>query len=67
MGGEKGDKMRCLACGKVIRSKDSIIHGYGPVCYQNIFGKDPREKQDKEKLQLDGQISVEDLITGSES
>ncbi len=66
MGEEKGDRMRCLACGKVIRSKESIINGYGPVCYQNIFGKDPREKKDK-KLQLDGQISVEDLITGNKS
>lgn len=59
--------MRCLACGRVIRSKESIINGYGPVCYQSIFGKDPREKRDREKLQLDGQINMEDLITETNS
>ena len=51
--------MPCLRQNNPVKRK---LNGYGPVCYQNIFGKDPQEKRDK-KLQLDGQISVVDLIT----
>ncbi|MCR5788637.1 MAG: DUF6011 domain-containing protein [Lachnospiraceae bacterium] len=59
--------MRCLACGKLLRARDSVINGYGPVCYQNIFGKDLKEKKrekDSERLQLPGQISMEEMLLG---
>jgi YbbR domain-containing protein len=31
-----GDTFHCKRCGRIIKNKDSIIHGYGPVCWSKI-------------------------------
>lgn len=30
---------RCIACGRPLKDTDSVIRGYGPKCYEEIFGK----------------------------
>lgn len=31
-----GDTFNCKRCGRNIKNPDSIIHGYGPVCWTKV-------------------------------
>lgn len=31
--------MKCLVCGRKLKNPRSINIGYGPICYQKLYGK----------------------------
>ena len=37
--------MICIACKRRLRSPESIKVGYGPICYERLFGKRNRKKK----------------------
>jgi hypothetical protein len=63
--------MQCSLCGRRLKSSDSIEVGYGPVCYQKVFGSSKRTKSGETLLSADeipyydipGQMSLEDFLT----
>ncbi len=67
--------MKCLSCGREIRNQDSIRIGYGPVCYERLFGKrdgqkgQPKQKDGSENRQekdIPGQMTLTDFFTSSD-
>ncbi len=64
--------MRCAKCGKLIRNPESVRAGYGPVCYEKLFGKQPEIRGpncrtgESDDDDIPGQMSIEDLIGGAD-
>lgn len=52
--------MQCNLCGRRLKSSDSIEIGYGPVCYQKVFGSSKRIKRG-EALQSADEIPYYDI------
>lgn len=62
--------MKCLICGRKLRSPQSRECGYGPVCYKKVFGNalytgnqhGPFFNGKISDCELPGQISMEDYM-----
>lgn len=59
---------RCKACGRRLTDPESKALGYGPECYESIFGKQEKTKRSAdmspadERPVCDGQISMFDYL-----
>lgn len=40
---------RCLMCGRVLKSKNSIKLGYGSVCYKKLEEKRSKKNENKDE------------------
>ncbi len=62
--------MKCSICGRKLRNPNSMMLGYGPVCYRRKFGSTPhigRKAADvpaweRPDYNLPGQISIEEYL-----
>ena len=54
--------MICIACKRRLRSPESIKVGYGPTCYERLFGKRNRKKKRGKKDELPGQMNISDFL-----
>ena len=63
--------MKCSLCGRRLKNSKSMETGYGPVCYQKVFGRKygkiiSREEKDTLKsfqnYDVSGQMSIEDYL-----
>ena len=62
--------MKCAGCGRMLRSKSSIDTGYGPVCYQKVYGKPVRIRRSKSissdddfpYYDIPGQITMDEYL-----
>lgn len=62
----------CMECGRKLRSQQSKVTGYGPVCYKRVFGTSMRIRDGDSKTstvsddipyyEIPGQMSIEDFI-----
>ncbi len=64
-GVQEGKEMICLACGRLLRSQESRKIGYGPVCYEKLYGKKKRRKRFADRPKdIPGQMDITDFIRG---
>lgn len=63
--------MMCSVCGRRLKNPKSVETGYGPICYQKVFGKKrvkigSKKEKDPLKSFLDcdipGQMTIEDYL-----
>ena len=58
--------MNCKSCGRKLTSDESLEHGYGPVCYARIYGKQPKKKRKITDFWKDynvpGQITIDEWL-----
>lgn len=59
--------MICIACGRMLRSQESRKIGYGPVCYERLFGKRKKRKSKEdagrpEDEEIPGQMNISDFL-----
>ncbi len=69
--------MVCGKCGRILRDPESILRGYGPVCYGKIAPelkkiarkrkyKDNYDPMSEPDLQIPGQMELSDFIDMNE-
>lgn len=66
----------CMECGRKLRSAQSKEVGYGPVCYERVFGISLRIRDGNTKTyhalddipyyKIPGQMSIEDFLESVE-
>lgn len=75
-----GGKVKCGVCGRALRSAESILIGYGPVCYRRQFGSPaPKMKRSSSGgggsgksdgeipyYEIPGQMNIEDFLQSEE-
>ncbi len=61
--------MKCMACGRLLKSQQSKKLGYGPVCHKKIFGTSLRSSKKVAPLKFDipsydipGQMTLDDYL-----
>lgn len=63
--------MKCLICGRALRSPQSKKLGYGPICYRRAFGKTMKKMKTESvkevfnsfpSYDIPGQISIEEYL-----
>jgi len=66
--------MKCAVCGRELKNPESIRNGYGPVCYERLFGIPVQKKgekkggrrqsvEDDSSYDIPGQINLEDYLS----
>ncbi len=53
--------MTCSLCGRKLKNQKSREIGYGPVCYQRIFGSPPRRQRIRNRGEGGGDIPYYDI------
>lgn len=66
-----GDEtMKCMLCGRELKSQSSMEQGYGPVCYRKVYGN--KKNKNSEKIHnadscpvydIPGQMTIFDFIS----
>ena len=54
--------MTCIACRRRLRNPESIKAGYGPTCYERLFGKKLLKKRKGKKDGIPGQMNILDFL-----
>lgn len=63
--------MKCSVCGRRLRDPESMETGYGPICYQKVFGRKRvkmKSREGKDTLKsfpdydVPGQMTIEDYL-----
>lgn len=62
----------CMECGRKLKSSQSELTGYGPICYKRVFGTTMRARDGNSKsstsiddipyYDIPGQMSIEDFL-----